>query len=143
VKRILLPLLASMVLLAWGCASAPAGERSRSDGQVITAEAIERSRHATVLDLIQAERPNWLRTRGGGTLRTTEVTDARTGDRVDVMDLPPLAVYLDGARYGTLADLQGMRPAQVSRLEFLSAAQATGRFGTNHVNGAILVTTGR
>jgi hypothetical protein len=118
-------------------------ERTRHDGRVITAEEIARSNYATVLELIQGERPNWLRTRGAGTLRTAEVTDPRSGEPTDVMDLPPVVVYPDGARFGTVSELRGLRPSQVARIQFLSAPQATSRFGTDHVNGAILVTTGR
>jgi hypothetical protein len=64
-------------------------------------------------------RSSWLRTRSG--------------------DAPTL--YVDGARRGSVQELQSIMSSEVGRMERLSASDATNRFGTGHSGGAILVTS--
>ncbi len=66
-------------------------------------------------------RPRWLRGRGG--------------------DLP--VVYVEQVRRGELEVLERLVPEDVAELRFLSAGDATLRFGTNHAGGAILVSLKR
>jgi len=81
----------------------------------------------TVYDLIAQLRPEYLRSRGSNTLRNLT---------------PPTAiVYLDGVKYGSLDQLRSMSADHISQVQYLSASNATTRFGMDHTGGAILVTT--
>jgi hypothetical protein len=82
----------------------------------------------TAWDLIQRLRPAMLRPR-------TVALRGRTGGPVS-----PVA-YRDGIR---LTDLQALRTIardEVYEIRFLSAAEATTRWGIGHASGAILVVT--
>lgn len=125
------------------CASSPRDGSERRDNRVLTTEEIRNARQSSVLDLIEAERAQWLRTRGTPTLRTRTATDPRTGEEIDVMDSPEVVVYMDGIRFGTAASLRSLPLSGIQELRFLTATEATSRFGTNHPNGAILVVTSR
>jgi hypothetical protein len=112
-----------------GCASAPAGEGTnqppRRDRYAISAEEIEAStRHNSTHEMVQALRPNWLRSRGG------TVNNAGAG---------AVVVYLDGIRMGGVGVLHQIPRRDVVSLQYLDPSNATTRFGTGHMGGAILV----
>jgi hypothetical protein len=65
-------------------------------------------------------RPRWLQPRGGP-----------NGD-------PPV-LYVNGARRGNVNQLASFLATEIERIEFMSAADATTRYGTGHRGGAILV----
>jgi len=46
---------------------------------------------------------------------------------------------VDGARRGSLGDLQSILSTEIQEMQYLSAGDATNRFGTGHTGGAILV----
>ncbi len=48
-------------------------------------------------------------------------------------------VYVDGLRYGPLESLYQISTNTIERIEYLSALDATTRYGTGHMGGAILV----
>jgi hypothetical protein len=50
-------------------------------------------------------------------------------------------VYVDGVRVASDATLRELPVRWVERVELLSGAEATLRFGTNHTGAALLVTT--
>jgi hypothetical protein len=54
-----------------------------------------------------------------------------------------IMVYVDGVRRGGLDVLQSIGIEQVGELRFLDANDATTRYGTGHVYGAIEVRTKR
>jgi TonB-dependent Receptor Plug Domain len=99
----------------------PAPRRS----SVITRAELDRVPGASVFDAVQQLRPTWLSRPTAPTLN---------GDN-------PVMAYVDGQQFGTVADLRGLPTEQVERIEFISASDATTRFGTGHPSGAILVTT--
>lgn len=119
-----LALALSLTLLACGTAGTAGPRRSAS---ILTAEEIVDVPATTVYEVVQRVRPQWLRARSLPTSAAVQPT-------------PPM-VYLDGVRVGRIGELRRMRPQIVARMEFLSPTDATGRFGTNHDGGAILVTT--
>lgn len=93
---------------------------------VIASGEIEASTQSTALDLIRDRRPVWLRSRGFQNFELSGGID----------------VYVDRTRmrFETLAEI----PVQeLVRLEYLSASDATLRFGTQEGNPAIVVTTRR
>ena len=78
-------------------------------------------------DLIRQVRPEFLRSRGMTSLRNTT---------------PPTAtVYLDGVKYGDLNSLKLISAEQLTKVQYLNGSEATTRYGTDHVGGAILITT--
>lgn len=101
------------------CASSGGGgsDGPRRDANLITAEELAEYTTLTAHDVIRRLRPRWLRARGGGA--------------------PQL--IMDGARMGSLEGLSTISVADVESLRYMSAADATMRFGTNFPNGAIEV----
>ncbi len=81
----------------------------------------------SVYEAVRALRPRWLQGRAGATMASPVRQTPR--------------VYLDGRLIGGVGALWDILPGSVKELRFLNAADATTRFGTNHLGGAILVTT--
>lgn len=131
------PLLASVLA---GCGASRSAEEGgpRRQANVLSAEEIQneaRSLHA--FDLIRALRPNWLHVGGPQSLgRPSGGTP--TGPQV----YQPM-VYLDGSRMGPPEMLRQILAASVQEARFLSATEASSRFGYDHLGGAILITTRR
>jgi len=78
-------------------------------------------------DLIAQTRPNFLRSRGATSLR--DPTPVRA------------VIYVDGVMYGKLESLHSLNIEEIREIEFISAGDATTRFGTDHLGGAILIRT--
>ena len=118
-----------LVLLA-GCSSAGV---SRPGGPRHSANAISGDEIAgaqgivTVYDAIQRLRPQWLTNSRSRNLGTSD----------------QLIVYLDTNRYGSLESLRQFPIGGVTDIRYLSAAEATNRFGTGHSGGAIVITMSR
>lgn len=118
--RNLLMLSLSVSILMAACSST--GERSSSGGRdLITAEEVAAARGNTAWAIISELRPHFLRPQRGGT----------------AANLP--LVYLDGSRLGELDRLRTISASSVDRIQFISAADATTRWGTGHIGGVILV----
>jgi hypothetical protein len=118
--RTLAIVLAAASLAA--CAPSNPGQ-ARPNPNILSRAEIEQSGARTVYELIQNERPIWLRERGA--VSFTQETD--------------VVVYMDGTRIGGRDSLRDINPANVDHLEFFDARRATYRFGPGHVNGAIMV----
>jgi len=113
--------------LAFGvsaCASGGGGGGSRPAGatnnRIVKAE-LEPLSALDAYQAIQRLRPQWLQSRSG----------------------EPPVLYVDGARRSNLGDLQTMRSMNVEQMEYMSATDASNRYGTGHNGGAILVTSSR
>jgi len=115
-------MFAAFVLSA--CATGAPGA-SRPNPDLITRAEIDRESPSSAYDLVQNLRPIWLRERGA--VSFTEETD--------------IVVYLDGSRLGGRQELRNVYTQNIESLEFLDARKATNRFGSGHVNGAILIRT--
>jgi hypothetical protein len=96
----------------------------RSRQKVISSAEIEQSTYTNVEELIRAVRPAWLR---------VHPQSFTLPHRVDL--------YID--ELPTSLALADISLSQVSRLEYLTAPEATTRFGTQQGTGAILITTKR
>lgn len=121
-------LLVAAVLLATGCASSgESGPRRSRD--VITSEELMEVPHSNVFDAVRVLRPRWLQPRNMGSLRSQAPQTPR--------------VYVDGQFRGDLVELTRFAPNEVEEIRFMNASDATTRFGTNHVAGAIIITTRR
>ena len=122
------PLLMVAVLLWTGCASSgESGPRRSRD--VITSEELMEVPHSTLFDAVRVLRQRWLQPRNMGSLRSQGQQTPR--------------VYVDGQLRGDLVELTRFAPNEVEEVRFMNASDATTRFGTNHVAGAIVVTTRR
>ncbi len=111
-----------------GCASSRTGEpRQRHDPNRITVEEIRTGPRSNALDLVQTLRPRWLQVRGPTTFEASREN--------------PVMVYVDGVRIGGPAQLRFVPVPTIESLEYLDPTRASARFGLDHVNGAILITT--
>ena len=108
-----------------GCASGGGsgdGGSRRGSTTHITAEELAGLEQFDAYQAVERLRPNWLRTRGGSAAQ----------------------VIVDGSRQnGGLELLRTFRVSEIQDLRYLSARDATTRFGTGFDGGAILVTTRR
>jgi hypothetical protein len=123
-------LVLALVLLVApvGCATGGAGAGASRSGP-ITVEEVRASAARNAYDLVQSLRPQWLRGRGATSLRSTEPT------------LP--LVYVEGIREGSTESLRRIGTDVIAGIEFLSASDATNRYGTGHTGGVILVSLRR
>lgn len=109
-----------LVTLGAACASGGGGERGpRRDPNLITAEELADYHNLDCYDAVRRLRPRWLQGRAG------DPTVVRDGSH-----LGPASEYLAQIRVG-----------QVASIRYLSATEATMRFGTGVNGGAIVVTT--
>jgi hypothetical protein len=116
-------LLLACTLLIGACGSSVT--QSRGSRDVLTAEEISRASGMTAYDVVQQLRPQFLRIRTG---RSTQ----GSGEAEPV-------IYVDNIRSGGLAALRNIRAESVEEIRYIGASDATTRFGTGHMAGAILV----
>lgn len=125
-KSFLLLVIAALGLQACG-GTTDGSNKPRRMPNVITADELSSSSTVTpgqsLYDAIRFLRPQFLTPRGGGT--STEPV-----------------VYVDNIRRGGIDSLNNLFVSQVSEIRYMSASEATTRFGTGHPGGAILVKTG-
>jgi hypothetical protein len=117
-----------LVTLFVACTSATANSASagrRRDGDVLAAAEIERSNVGTLHEAIVLLRPHFLFTRG------------RTSMRVQNTLLP--TVIVNSVPQANLESLRAISARDVLYVRFLSAPDATMRFGTGYMAGAIEV----
>ncbi len=108
-------------------AAVPAPARQRRDPNAITEQEIATRPTLTARQVIEQLRPQFLRVRG-----TTTLGNAATQDVI--------WVYVDGTRHGNLEVLNNISANEVREIRYLSPSEATNRYGTGHVQGAILIT---
>ena len=99
----------------------------RRDPNVITAEELAARPTLTARQVIEQLRPQFLRVRGTTTLGNAQSQDV-------------IWVYVDGTRMGTVEVLNNIGVHEVREIRYLSPSEATNRYGTGHVQGAIVVT---
>lgn len=122
--------LGSMLLLA-GSAQAQdeaKKQKPKSGGSnVITQAEIEYASASNAHEAIQRLRPRMLQRRSGA------ATDKGEGGEI--------VVYLDNAKYGFPDQLSSIAADRIKEIRYISAADATTRWGTGYTEGVILVTT--
>lgn len=109
-------------------ATRAAAALARGSSNVIVEAELATSGVANALEAIQRLRPAMLRGRGGA-----HVSDGSGTDQI--------MVYVDGIGTGGLQSLTSVALLNVKEIRYISATDATTRFGTNHAMGAILVST--
>lgn len=115
----------AMTLPFAGCAST-SGTSGGGSSDDITREDLETVSAETAMEVVSLMRPRWLRARPARTINDPE---------------PVVGVVIDGRPRGTLDDLAQVRREIIERITFMSAADATIRYGTGFTGGAIVVTT--
>ena len=104
--------------------SGPQGDRNH----IIRAELLE----ITATDAYEAVRqlrPHWLSTRGASTIRGFSSAD--------------VMVHLDDVLLGESETLRQITISSVEEMFYLSASEATTRYGTGYLHGVIIVRTRR
>lgn len=124
-------------------ASTSSAPDRRAGREVLTREQVQEAQAGTLYDVIQSLRPEWLQTRGTGSMRETPrgSADGIGGDVAVLPGIPTIRTYLDGSFLGDVDALRTVDPALVGEARFLSPAEATQRWGAGHLHGAILVLT--
>jgi hypothetical protein len=107
--------------------AAPAPVKRRRNPDLITTEEIAEINATDAYAAVARLRANWLRKRGVSSIN-------REGS---------ILVYQDGIRMGGPGSLRQINVAMIGSISYLDGMQATQRFGIDHGNGAILVTTRR
>jgi hypothetical protein len=139
-----------------------------ADRTRIGAEEIAAIGVGSAAEAIERLRPDWSRIRGlqsmslgtkgrDGMVTTTEIVGERvvtrsalggnsgskagTAQAVSGMGQSEIVVYLDGNRLGGLDELRLLQANTISSIVYLDAPSATIRYGTNHSQGAIVITS--
>jgi hypothetical protein len=95
---------------------------------MITRADLDKTSYMSAYHAIETLRPSWLWRRGNATISNPD---------------PFPIVYLDGMRRGDLDELHMIPSDDVDTITRLSPADATTRWGTGHLAGAIDVRTRR
>ena len=136
--RARLLMAAVLIAVSSGCSSSGSSNSatgaprapSRQQDVITAAEIAERAADASnALQIVQKLRPQMLTTRGR--FSPADSSDAGARPRVVV----------DGVAYGQVENLVNVNAISVMEIRYISATDATTRFGTGYVGGAILVTT--
>ena len=114
----------ALVLPLAGCASSGTGGGGSSDD--ITREDLETVSADNAMEVVSLMRPRWLRARPARTISDPT---------------PVVGVVIDGRPRGSLDDLAQIRRENIERISFMSASDATIRYGTGFTGGAVVVTT--
>lgn len=120
-------IVAVLPLLAVACSSSPRQRSSARQTQVITMAEIDAVRYSTAFEVVEALRPQWLRTRGRTSFRAHE----------------SVKVYLDDSLLGDPEQLRSITTRSISSIRFMDGTEATTRWGLDHGHGAIIVSTRR
>ena len=78
-------------------------------------------------DIVRLLRPEWL--------------NVRPPDNLGEMDMEGTTIYIDDFRYGELESLRSIHVSTIESIRFVSAAQATARWGPGNVMGVIQIIT--
>lgn len=105
----------------------------------ISTEELREAGNQSAYDVVQRVRPRWLMTRG-----THSLSEAPRGWGVgrQVVVIPgndKIKVYLDGVRLGGVDAMRRVASDGLTSIQFLTARDATQRYGTGHTHGAILL----
>jgi len=94
-----------------------------SPGVISRQEIKELGNTGNAYTLIQHYEPQWLETRGQGSINKQN----------------EVAVYIDEGRQVGISTLRQVSVTDVEKIEFLPPSEATMEFGSGHGNGAIMV----
>ena len=118
--------LVLLFLLSGGCGTRTANTGSgRADRNLITMEQMRERRFTNAYEAVQALHANWLQTKG-----------------TDSFNSPSqVQVYVDDTRYGGVETLRTITTNSISYIRYYDGIAATGRWGIDHGQGVIFVST--
>jgi len=119
------PLLVLLLLaLAAACSTNAAGTRaSRSD--TITVDDLRAANSTNLYDAVRTIRPNWLRARSPNSFQNQG----------------QVQVYFDDTRVGGVESLRNLPMQGIAYLQWFDPITASARWGLDHEQGAIVVST--
>lgn len=122
-RRLSIPLFA-LLLVIGACApgtnaAMSGGDTAPGAADVLNADMLAPFAGSTLYDAIQAERRQWLRTRGEDGVR----------------------VWLDGRELGGTSELRTILALSVAEARYLEPREAQRQFGMGQTSGAIVVTS--
>ncbi|MGH7639197.1 MAG: hypothetical protein ACREOK_16220 [Gemmatimonadaceae bacterium] len=122
-------ILAAMTLaITVACSSTSSARRPGSrQPDLITMDELSGTRYSTALEVVQALRPQWLRGRGRTSVNLSE----------------SVKVYVDDSPLGEAEQLRSISARSVGSIRYLDGNSATQRWGMDHGQGAIMVSTRR
>lgn len=118
--------IALFMLVAAACASAGGGS-SGGSRDLITREQIEDLPEGTAFTVVQRYRSGWLRARSQGSFTSSTPDYA--------------VVFVDEMRYGDINSLSRISTSNIETIEYISATDATTRYGTGYPGGIIRIHT--
>lgn len=117
-------------LLAAGCAAGGSGsDGPRRDRNSISPEELMEVQDLALWDAVQRLRPMWLRPGG---IRNSANPAGHYAH-----------IFMDGSPYSGVEGMRSIRVSDVEELRFVSATDATVRYGGQFQGGVILVTSRR
>lgn len=119
-------ILPSLVLVLAACYPGRANSGSGGSPDLIGNWELQELADYNALDAIRRLRPAWLR---GGTRPAIAVGQTSTYPRV----------HLNGVPLQNISELEQIDARDVREIRFLNGPDASTRFGTGYVNGAILI----
>ena len=118
--------LALLALLTAACSST-GGSSGGGNPDLITREQVDMLPEGTAFTVIQRFRSSWLRARTQGSFGSTEPAYAM--------------VFVDEMRYGDINSLTRISSTEIESIQYISATDATTRYGTGYMGGIIRINT--
>jgi hypothetical protein len=118
--------LALLALLTAACSST-GGSSGGGNPDLITREQVDMLPEGTAFTVIQRFRSSWLRARTQGSFGNTEPAYAM--------------VFVDEMRYGDINSLTRISSTEIESIQYISATDATTRYGTGYMGGIIRINT--
>lgn len=135
-------LVGTLLLLAalgTACASTAESGGVQRSSDVISAEEIATIQVSTAYEIVQRLRPQFLRARGTTTVRNAGPEGRPTGGPAQTGT--ELVVYVDNVRLGGVEVLHNIAALRVRDIRYVSASDATTKYGSGHTGGALEVRT--
>jgi hypothetical protein len=107
----------------------------RGSANVISEQEIAQGTYQTALEIVQSLRPQMTRYRA----TTTSAPRGGTGLSEATAVAGSVVVYMDETRLGEVSALSTIPAQRVREIRYISANDATTRWGTGHNNGVIQV----
>jgi hypothetical protein len=127
-SRRALSLVAVACALVASCSSPGAKPGRPAIRNVILADEIARVGATNALEAIQRLQPRML-------------AKQRGPSSINFENQNQIVVYLDGSRFGGIETLSLIQAMPIIEIRYLSASEATIRYGTGNSGGAIVITT--
>jgi hypothetical protein len=107
----------------------------RGSANFISEQEIAQGTYQTALEIVQSLRPQMTRNRS----TTTSASRSTAGYTDAAAATAGVVVYMDDTRLGEVATLSTIPAQRVKEIRYISASDATTRWGTGHSSGVIQV----